>query len=101
MLLAFNQDSATGMQRGRRETMRLADKVIFVTGAASGMGRVASRMFAEQGARVIAADVNEAGLSELVHELPTPLRTSVLPVAGSVASSDDVKRMIDAGVAAF
>jgi len=81
--------------------MRLADKVIFVTGAASGMGRVAVRMFAEQGAKVIAADVNETGLSELVLELPTPLRTSVLPVAGSVASSDDVKRMIDQGVAAF
>lgn len=81
--------------------MRLADKVILVTGAASGMGRVASRMFAEQGAKIIAADVNETGLSELVNELPARHRTSVLPVSGSVASSDDVKRMIDEGVAAF
>jgi NAD(P)-dependent dehydrogenase (short-subunit alcohol dehydrogenase family) len=58
-------------------------------------------MFAEQGAKVIAADVNEGGLSELVNELPTPLQTSVLPVSGSVSNSDDVKRMIDEGVSAF
>ena len=40
--------------------MRLTDKVVFVTGAASGMGRVATRMFAEQGAKVIAGDINAA-----------------------------------------
>ena len=38
---------------------RLDGKVVLVTGAASGMGRVATRMFAEQGANVVAADLNE------------------------------------------
>ncbi|CAN5686290.1 3-oxoacyl-ACP reductase [soil metagenome] len=81
--------------------MRLADKVVFVTGAASGMGRVATRMFAEQGAKIIAGDINEAGLSAVINELPEELRASVLPVVGSVSSSADVAGMIDEGVAKF
>ncbi len=81
--------------------MRLANKVILVTGAASGMGRVATRMFAEQGAKVIAADLNEAGLQATLDELDAGLRDSVHPVAGSVAKSDDVRRMVDEGVARF
>ena len=40
--------------------MRLADKVCVITGAGSGMGRVAARIFAEQGARVEAADYDAA-----------------------------------------
>jgi NAD(P)-dependent dehydrogenase (short-subunit alcohol dehydrogenase family) len=38
--------------------MRLKDKVCFVTGGASGMGRVAAAMFCREGAKVAVADVN-------------------------------------------
>jgi NAD(P)-dependent dehydrogenase (short-subunit alcohol dehydrogenase family) len=38
---------------------RLQDKVCFVTGGASGMGRVAAEMFCREGARVTVADVTE------------------------------------------
>ena len=38
--------------------MRLDGKVCFVTGGASGMGRLAAAMFCAQGARVAVADVN-------------------------------------------
>jgi NAD(P)-dependent dehydrogenase (short-subunit alcohol dehydrogenase family) len=81
--------------------MRLADKVILVTGAASGMGRVATRMFAEHGAKVIAADIVEAALSEAVAEAGEQHRGSIYPVVGNVANSDDVKRMVDEGVRRF
>jgi len=81
--------------------MRLADKVILVTGAASGMGRVATRMFAEQGAKVIAADIDARALSAAVGELDAALAESVLAVTGNVASDADVARMIEEGIARF
>ena len=44
-------------------------QAIFITGAASGMGREAAKLFASKGWFVGAADVNEAGLATLVQEL--------------------------------
>jgi NAD(P)-dependent dehydrogenase (short-subunit alcohol dehydrogenase family) len=79
--------------------MRLANKVILVTGAASGMGRVATRMFVEQGAKVIAADVNESALNEVVGEVGDP--DAILAVTGNVAIDADVQRMVEAGVERF
>ena len=40
--------------------MRLQDKVCIITEATGGMGRVAARMFCEQGGRVVAAEVVQA-----------------------------------------
>ncbi len=79
--------------------MRLANKVILVTGAASGMGRVATRMFVEQGAKVIAADIDATALDEAVGEVGDP--DAVLAVTGNVAIDADVKRMVDEGVERF
>jgi NAD(P)-dependent dehydrogenase (short-subunit alcohol dehydrogenase family) len=39
--------------------MRLEGKVVLITGAGSGMGRVAAYRFAREGARVVAADLDE------------------------------------------
>ncbi len=46
--------------------MRLNDKVCFITGAGSGMGRVAAILFAREGAKVAAVDLNPEGLEESV-----------------------------------
>lgn len=81
--------------------MRLANKVIFVTGAASGMGRVAIRMFAEQGAKVVATDVNADGLEAARAEAGSEFRESILPIVGSVTDSDNVRNAIEAGVRQF
>ena len=37
---------------------------MIVTGAASGIGRATAIQFAEQGAKVVVADINEGGLRE-------------------------------------
>jgi NAD(P)-dependent dehydrogenase (short-subunit alcohol dehydrogenase family) len=49
--------------------MRLSGKVIVVTGAAAGLGRSVAARFAREGAKVVAADTNQADGAALVDEL--------------------------------
>ena len=44
--------------------MRLQDKVAIITGAGSGMGRVAAQMFAAEGAKVVVAEYDEKAGAE-------------------------------------
>lgn len=47
------------------QTGRLADKVALVTAAGQGIGRSTVELFAREGARVFAADINDTALDEL------------------------------------
>ncbi|HEV2378370.1 MAG TPA: SDR family oxidoreductase [Terriglobia bacterium] len=46
--------------------MRLKNKVAIITGGASGIGQATARLFAENGARVVVADIDEARGQETV-----------------------------------
>jgi len=46
--------------------MRLANKVAIITGAGSGIGRTSAILFAKEGAKVVVADINDAGGAETV-----------------------------------
>lgn len=49
--------------------MNLADKIVVVTGAGSGIGRATALAFAKQRARIVACDVDQARLDTLAAEL--------------------------------
>ena len=49
--------------------MRLENKVALITGASSGIGRATSILFAQEGARVVLVDINDAGGQETLETI--------------------------------
>jgi 3-oxoacyl-[acyl-carrier protein] reductase len=49
--------------------MRLKDRVAFITGASRGIGKAIARRFAQEGAKVCMADIDEAGVHASAEEL--------------------------------
>lgn len=68
---------------------RLDGKVAIVTGAGSGQGRAAALALAAEGARVVAADVNESGLAELAS-----MEERVLTRRCDVSRADEVEALV-------
>jgi NAD(P)-dependent dehydrogenase (short-subunit alcohol dehydrogenase family) len=71
-------------------------KVVLVTGAGSGMGRLAARRLAEAGARVAGFDVNESGLRETGRDHPgfLPIGVDVTDARAVEQSVADVERSL-------
>lgn len=80
--------------------MRLNDKVAIITGAGKGMGRDASALFASEGARIVAFDLDETAAKETIDIVEKAGGTGIA-VAGDVSKEADVQRAIQAGVKAF
>jgi NAD(P)-dependent dehydrogenase (short-subunit alcohol dehydrogenase family) len=80
--------------------MRLADKVTVITGAGGGMGRVAARMFAAEGAKVVVAEFGEAAGQETV-ELIRADGGEATFVKVDVSNETDAKAMIDHAVTTY
>jgi len=75
-------------------------QVALVTGGSSGMGLATAQAFAEAGAAVILADVNEAALSAAAEDLTTAGHQA-LGVVCDVSQEDQVDAMVNQAVATF
>lgn len=80
--------------------MRLTDKVVLITGAGSGMGRVAAGVFSKEGAAIVATDFAEKSLAQTVDEVKAA-GGKILGIPGDVSKGADVKRAVTEGVKAF
>lgn len=69
-------------------------KVALVTGASSGIGRAIALAFAERGAKVMVADLNEEGGQETIKLIEDAGGTASF-VKVDVSKEDEVKKMVD------
>jgi len=80
--------------------MRFQDRIAVVTGAASGFGAAIARCFAAEGARIVAADVDDARGKQLAAGI-CDSGGAALFVAVDVSRADQVKAMIAAAVGEY
>jgi len=80
--------------------MLLDGKSAIITGSGSGVGRTSAIRFAEEGARVICADLNADGAAETVAQIEAAGGTAAA-VTANVAEEADVEAMIAAAVDHF
>jgi NAD(P)-dependent dehydrogenase (short-subunit alcohol dehydrogenase family) len=72
----------------------LNQRVVVITGAGSGIGRALAQAFAEQGAALVLADVDVAGLEETRGEVPAGTPTTLVPT--DVSRPEAVEALADA-----
>ena len=76
---------------------RLDGKVVIITGGASGIGEASVRLFVQEGARVLVADLNEGKGRRLTGECGG----STLFKRTDVSKEEDVRSLVDHAVASF
>ncbi len=74
--------------------MKLDGKVALITGAGSGMGRATALLFAREGAKIAAVDLNEAGAAQTVSEIERNGGQAVA-IRADVSVEADASRMVD------
>jgi len=77
--------------------MRLKDKVAIITGAASGFGEGMAKRFAEEGAKIVVADLNAKGAERVAAEIGA----SAIAVTTDVSLQSEFDLMVAAAMAAF
>ena len=80
--------------------MQVKDKVIVVTGAASGIGRALCERFArEKAAAIIVSDVNEVGIAETVGRIAGD--TEALGIPCDVGREEEVNKLVQETLSRF
>ena len=76
---------------------RLADKIAFITGAGTGIGRATALAFAREGARVAVAEINAAAGEETAHLAGN----GAIAIAADVTDPDNLRAAIARAVGHF
>lgn len=79
---------------------RVEGKVVVITGAGSGFGKVTAELLASEGAKVVVADCNEVGAQETVKAIKEEGGEAAC-IKTNVAIAEDVKNMIDFAVKTY
>lgn len=77
--------------------MKLQNTVAVVTGAGSGMGKEIAKLFAQEGASVVLADIAEGTLNDVVQEIRQSGGTAT-GVVSNVVKEEDIQNLIDTAV---
>ncbi|BCB06040.1 3-hydroxybutyrate dehydrogenase [Bacillus sp. KH172YL63] len=70
------------------------NKVVVITGSASGIGFELGKSYAENGSKVVLTDLNAEGVEKAAEELKS-LGYEAIGLKADVTSEDDIKNMID------
>ena len=80
--------------------MRLKDRVALITGAAIGIGRTEACLFAAEGARIMAADINDAGGQETIAAIQSSSGEAIY-IHTDVTRASEVQRLIETTIQKF
>jgi 2,3-dihydroxy-2,3-dihydro-p-cumate dehydrogenase len=76
-------------------------KCVIVTGAAGGIGSALSERFAQAGASLVLADLNDEGLAKLATRLEVDHSAAVITIVGDLSSKRTAEAMVQQAVAVF
>jgi len=80
--------------------MRLRNKIVMITGAGAGLGRECALLFAREGAKIVATDVDGGRAEAIAHELRAQGGTA-LALKTDVSLEEDVRHAVEQTVAQF
>lgn len=81
--------------------MRLQNKVAIITGSASGIGLESCFLFAQEGAKVVACDINETMGKQIVAKINEKFPNSTIFCRVDVSVEADLKKAVDLAFSTF
>ncbi|MBX7206313.1 MAG: SDR family oxidoreductase [Bacteroidia bacterium] len=78
----------------------LMNRVAVITGAGSGMGKAIAMLFASEGCKIVAADINPGRLEELKRKV-IEQEGIITTITANMANEEDIEHMIDCAVRTY
>jgi NAD(P)-dependent dehydrogenase (short-subunit alcohol dehydrogenase family) len=79
---------------------RLSGKTVIITGAAGGTGRASSKLFAEEGANIVALDINKEWLMTLGEEI-TAAGGKITTIVTDLMQEGSIKEAVQAAIGKY